>query len=32
MLNKNIYGGHGIFASDWDVFLKFMKMHLEQER
>jgi hypothetical protein len=25
-------GGHGTFASDWDVFLKFMNMDLQQKR
>ncbi|HKC88159.1 MAG TPA: acetylxylan esterase, partial [Blastocatellia bacterium] len=24
-------GGHGTIASDWDLFLKFMQMHLQQE-
>lgn len=25
-------GGHGIVPSDWNVFLKFMEMHLKPER
>ncbi len=25
-------GGHGSLASDWDVFLKFMQMHLKPEK
>jgi hypothetical protein len=24
-------GGHGTIPSDWDLFLKFMQMHLQQE-
>jgi hypothetical protein len=25
-------GGHGTLPSDWDVFLKFMQMHLKPEK
>ena len=25
-------GGHGMVASDWDIYIEFLKMHLQPER
>jgi hypothetical protein len=25
-------GGHGMVASDWDIYIDFLKMHLHPER